>query len=247
VNGELRRVLAAMDASDQAAVDNALVETDGTPNKGRLGANAILGCSLAAAKAAAADAGKPLYAWIGGAEAHVLPVPMMNVVNGGAHAQNSLDLQEFMVVPAGAETFAEGLRIGTEVFHSLKVLLHERGLSTAVGDEGGFAPILMRARTPSARSSKRPSGPGSETASPSRSIPRRARSGATARTASRARGLARRADRLLGGPQRPLSARVDRDGMAENEWAAWRTLTDRLGDRLQLVVTTFRHECGAVA
>jgi enolase len=140
VDGELASVLAGMDASDQAAVDKALIEADGTPNKGRLGANAILGCSLAVAKAAAADAGKPLYAWIGGDEAHVLPVPMMNVVNGGAHAQNSLDLQEFMIVPVGAPTFAEGLRIGDEVFQTLKALLHERGLPTAVGDEGGFAP-----------------------------------------------------------------------------------------------------------
>jgi enolase len=142
VDGELASAIAGMDAADQAAVDNALIEADGTPNKGRLGANAILGCSLAAAKAAAADAGKPLYAWIGGPEAHILPVPMMNVVNGGAHAQNSIDLQEFMIVPAGASTFAEGLRIGAEVFQTLKALLHERGLPTAVGDEGGFAPDL---------------------------------------------------------------------------------------------------------
>ena len=115
---------------------------DGTQNKARLGANAILGASLATAKAAAADAGVPLYRWVGGAEAHVLPVPMLNVINGGAHATNSLDLQEFMIVPGGAETFAEGLRIAVEVFHTLKALLEERGLSTGVGDEGGFAPDL---------------------------------------------------------------------------------------------------------
>ncbi len=119
-----------------------LIELDATPNKGRLGANAILGCSLAAAKAAAAEAGRPLYAWLGGEEARVLPVPLLNVVNGGAHAQNSIDLQEFMVVPAGAATFAEALQVGTEVFHALKALLHERGFATAVGDEGGFAPDL---------------------------------------------------------------------------------------------------------
>ena len=140
VNGELASVLSGMDPSDQAAVDKALVEADGTPNKVRLGANAILGCSLASAKAAAADAGEPLYAWIGGAEAHVLPVPMMNVVNGGAHAQNSLDMQEFMIVPVGASSYSEGLQIGVDVFQTLKALLHERGLPTAVGDEGGFAP-----------------------------------------------------------------------------------------------------------
>src|SRR5207248_8474406 len=114
----------------------------GTENKGRLGANAILGVSLAVAKAAAAEAGVSLFRYLGGEDAHVLPVPMMNVINGGAHAQNSIDLQEFMVVPAGADTFADALRVGAETFHALKGLLHERGFSTAVGDEGGFAPDL---------------------------------------------------------------------------------------------------------
>jgi enolase len=142
VNGEIADALRGLDAADQAGIDQTLIELDGTPNKGRLGANAILGCSLAAAKAAADEAGQPLYEWIGGDEARVLPVPLMNVVNGGAHAQNSLDLQEFMVVPAGAETFSEALRMGAEVFHALKALLHERGLATGVGDEGGFAPDL---------------------------------------------------------------------------------------------------------
>ena len=117
-------------------LSTALLELDGTANKGSLGANAILGCSLAAARAAAAEAGAPLYAWLGGADATVLPVPLMNVVNGGAHAQNAIDLQEFMVVPAGAGSFAEALRIGADVFHALKALFHERGLATAVGDEG---------------------------------------------------------------------------------------------------------------
>jgi enolase len=142
VRGEIAAAVRGMDTSDQRALDERLIEFDGTPNKGRLGANAILGVSLAAAKAAAVNAGTPLYRWLGGGEAHTLPVPMMNVVNGGAHAQNSLDLQEFMVVPAGAPTFSEALRIGAEVFHALKALLHERGLATAVGDEGGFAPDL---------------------------------------------------------------------------------------------------------
>ena len=142
VGGEIAFALAGRDPGDQRAIDELLIQLDGTDNKGRLGANAILGCSLAAAKAAAADAGVPLYRWIGGEDAHVLPVPMMNVVNGGAHAQNTLDLQEFMVVPAGAESFAEALEIGAETFHALRDLLHERGLATAVGDEGGFAPDL---------------------------------------------------------------------------------------------------------
>src|SRR5438045_6681644 len=127
---------------DQESLDRRLVELDGTPNKGRLGANAILGVSLAAAKAAAAEAGISLFRHLGGAEARTLPVPLLNVVNGGAHAQNSIDLQEFMLVPAGASSFAEALQIGSEVFHALGALLHERGCSTGVGDEGGFAHAL---------------------------------------------------------------------------------------------------------
>jgi enolase len=142
VESELASALVGLDAADQRALDSALIELDGTPNKARLGANAILGCSLAAAKAAAADAGVPLYRWIGGEEAKVLPVPMLNVINGGAHAQNSLDLQEFMIVPGAAETFSDALRVAVEVFHTLKDVLHERGLGTGVGDEGGFAPDL---------------------------------------------------------------------------------------------------------
>jgi enolase 1/2/3 len=142
VRTEIARALRGMDPEDQAGVDSALVMLDGTENKDRLGANAILGASLASAKAAAADAGVPLYRWIGDADAHVLPVPLLNVINGGAHARNSLDLQEFMVVPGGAESFSDGLRIAVEVFHTLKNLLDKRGLATAVGDEGGFAPDL---------------------------------------------------------------------------------------------------------
>jgi enolase len=139
---EIAEALTGMDAEDQAGVDAAMIELDGTGNKGRLGANAVLAVSLAVAKAGAAEAGVPLYRWIGGPDAHVLPVPMLNVVNGGAHARNSLDLQEFMIVPGGAERFSEGLRIAVETFHTLKKLLDERGLATAVGDEGGFAPDL---------------------------------------------------------------------------------------------------------
>src|SRR5688572_26108771 len=142
VNGELAEAVRGLDPADQDAVDRAMVELDGTPNKGRLGANAILGVSLAAAKAAAGEAGLPLWRYLGGEAAHVLPVPMMNVLNGGAHADNKVDFQEFMVVPAGAPSFSEALRTGAEVFHALKRTLHESGLSTAVGDEGGFAPDL---------------------------------------------------------------------------------------------------------
>ena len=142
VNGEIAGAVAGLDAPDQAGLDRALLALDGTPNKSRLGANAILGVSLAAAHAAAAEEGLPLYRYLGGEGAHVLPVPMMNVLNGGAHADNKVDFQEFMVVPAGAATFAECLRMGAEVFHALKKTLHDRGLNTTVGDEGGFAPDL---------------------------------------------------------------------------------------------------------
>jgi enolase len=142
VDGEIAEAVNGMDAADQGALDRALIELDGTPNKSRLGANAILGVSLAAAHAQAAEEGLPLWRYLGGESARVLPVPMMNVLNGGAHADNKVDFQEFMVVPCGAPTFAECLRMGAEVFHALKRTLHERGLGTAVGDEGGFAPDL---------------------------------------------------------------------------------------------------------
>jgi enolase len=144
VNGEIAAALEGVDALDQRGVDAILVELDGTPNKGRLGANAILGASLAVAHAGADALGIELWRYLGGVGARTLPVPMMNVVNGGAHADNSLDLQEFMIVPVGAETFAEALRMGAEVFHTLKKTLHESGHATAVGDEGGFAPNLAR-------------------------------------------------------------------------------------------------------
>jgi enolase len=236
VNGELAAALAGIDAADQAEVDRVLVQTDGTPNKGRLGANAILGCSLASAKAAAADAGKPLYAWVGGADAHVLPVPMMNVVNGGAHAQNSLDLQEFMVVPAGAATFAEGLQVGVEVFQSLKALLHERGLPTAVGDEGGFAPDFA-----ASEDAIRAVFEAAERAGHRDRIAIALDPAATEiwrDGAYRFEGRVASPDELIDYWE-ALCGRYPivsiEDGMAENEWAAWRKLTDRLGDRVQLV------------
>jgi enolase len=142
VNGEIAAAVNGVDASDQAALDQTLIDLDGTPNKSRLGANAILGVSLAAAHAAAAEESLPLWRYLGGEGAHVLPVPMMNVLNGGAHADNSVDFQEFMIVPVGASSFSEGLRKGAEVFHALKKTLHDKGLGTTVGDEGGFAPNL---------------------------------------------------------------------------------------------------------
>ena len=142
VRGEIRDAVLGMEATEQDALDQRLIELDGTPNKGRLGANAILGVSLATAKAAAADAEQPLFRYLGGDDAATLPVPMLNVINGGVHAANSIDLQEFMLVPVGADSLAEALRIGAEVYHALKKVLDERGLATGVGDEGGFAPDL---------------------------------------------------------------------------------------------------------
>jgi enolase len=230
--------LVGFDASDQRGVDALLVELDGTPNKGRLGANAILGCSLAAAKAGAAHAGVSLYRWIGGTNAHVLPVPMLNVVNGGAHAQNSIDLQEFMIVPAGADTFSDAVRIAAEVFHTLKSVLHERGLATGVGDEGGFAPDL----------------PSSEAAIEA-VLEAAGRAGHAERIGialdPAASEFWRDGAYRLEGEGRSLDAEgmielygrlADRfpllsveDALAEDEWDDWRTLTDRLGDRVQLV------------
>jgi enolase 1/2/3 len=238
VETEIAATLAGLDAEDQRAIDTALIELDGTNNKSRLGANAILGCSLAVAKAAAANAGVSLYRWIGGVGAHVLPVPMMNVINGGAHAQNSLDLQEFMVVPAGADSFAEALRIGAETFHALKDVLHERGLATAVGDEGGFAPELD-----------------SSEAAVEAVLEAAERAGHRDRVAialdPASTELYRDGGYHFEREGRILSAEelidlyatlADRypvvsieDGLAEDEWGAWKTMTERLGDRIQLV------------
>jgi enolase len=146
VNGEIAEAIVGLEGEDQAGIDAEMIRLDGTENKGRLGANAILGVSLAAAKAAAEAVGLPLYRYVGGVDANLLPVPMMNILNGGAHADNAIDFQEFMVMPVGAANFAEGLRCGAEIFHALKSGLHQAGLSTAVGDEGGFAPAINSAR-----------------------------------------------------------------------------------------------------
>jgi enolase len=145
VNGEIFDALSGFDAADQLAIDRTLIELDGTPNKGRLGANAVLGVSLACARASAVDIDQPLYRYVGGAHAHILPTPMMNIVNGGVHADNPIDIQEFMIVPVGADSVAEAIRAGSEIFHALRSKLHDAGLNTNVGDEGGFAPNLASA------------------------------------------------------------------------------------------------------
>jgi enolase len=236
VRGELAAAVRGLDPTAQRAVDERLIDVDGTPNKGRLGANAILGISLAVAKAAAADAGVSLFRWLGGDQARTLPVPMMNVINGGAHAQNALDLQEFMVVPAGAPTFAEGLRIGAEVFHALRAVLHERGLATGVGDEGGFAPDLS--------STDEAIEAILEAAERAGHRDRVAIALDPASTEFFADGVYRFEGREADGEGMVefYSSLVERypvvsveDGVAEDDWDAWGRLTARLGERLQLV------------
>ncbi len=238
VNGEIATALEGVDAAEQAAVDRTLLDLDGTPNKGRLGANAILGCSLAAARATAADEGVSLFRLLGGDGAHTLPVPMLNVVNGGAHAQNSLDLQEFMVVPAGASSFAEALQIGAEVFHALRSLLHERGLATAVGDEGGFAPDLpsSEAAIEAVLEAAERAGHRDRVAIALDPAATELWDGSTYRFEGE--GGARSPQEML----QFWSDLVERypivsieDGLAEDEWDAWRSLTGDLGERVQLV------------
>ena len=235
-NGELRDAVVGLDATEQEALDARLIEVDGTPNKGRLGANAILGVSLAVAKAAADDAGQPLFLYLGGDDATTLPVPMLNVINGGVHAANSIDLQEFMVVPVGADTFADALRIGVEVYHALKSVLGERGLATGVGDEGGFAPDLesSEAAIEAILEAAERAGHRERVAI--------ALDPATSEVYSDGRYRFERRD--LSSAELPIFWRglVDaypivsiEDGCAEDDWEAWAALTRELGDRVQLV------------
>ncbi len=240
VNGEIATAIRGMDAGAQAALDRTLIQLDGTPNKSRLGANAILAVSLAAAHAAAAEERLPLWRYLGGETAHILPVPMMNVLNGGAHADNSVDFQEFMVVPVGARTFSEGLRWGAEVFHNLKKILHDRGLGTAVGDEGGFAPNLKsnEEALEVLVAGIRGAGyiPGDQVAI--------ALDPATSEIFHAGSYELEHENRTLTATElaaywSELAARYPilsiEDGMAEEDWAGWSTLTDQLGDKLQLV------------
>jgi enolase len=236
VRGEIAAGLRGHDAADQRGVDERLIELDGSPNKGRLGANAILGVSLATAKAAAAEAGQSLFLYLGGEEARTLPVPMLNVINGGAHAENSIDLQEFMVVPAGADTFAEALRIGAEVFHSLKGLLHERGLATGVGDEGGFAPDLgsseeaIDAVLEAAERAGHRERVAIALDPAATELYRDGRYAFEGREEDGA-GMVRFWEELA---ERHPIVSIE-DGLAEDDWSTWRALTEGLGDRLQLV------------
>jgi enolase len=238
VERELAPALAGADAGDQEAVDRTLLELDGTPNKSRLGANALLGVSLAVAKAAALEAGTPLFRHLGGEAARMLPVPLMNVVNGGAHAQNSLDLQEFMVVPAGSSSFSDALRIGAETFHRLRALLHERGLATSVGDEGGFAPDL-----PSSEEAIAVVLEAAERAGHAEKVaialdPATTELFEGGRYRLPGEGLDLDADGLIAFWEE-LCGRYPivsiEDGLAEDDWNGWKSLTERLGEREQLV------------
>jgi enolase len=236
VNGEIAAAARGRDARDQEGLDRVLIELDGTPNKGRLGANAILGVSLASARAAAADAGEPLWRYLGGPEAATVPVPLMNVINGGAHAANSIDLQEFMLVPVGAGSFAEALRIGAETYHALAKVLGERGFATGVGDEGGFAPDLD--------SSEAAIDAVLEAAERAGQRERVAIALDPAASEVFGDGRYRFEGRDLASSEMPAfwAGIVERypivsleDGVAEDDWDAWRQLTAELGDRVQLV------------
>ncbi|MEE8622676.1 MAG: phosphopyruvate hydratase, partial [Alphaproteobacteria bacterium] len=240
VNGEIFDALSGMEAEDQVAIDKAMVELDGTPNKARLGANAILGVSLAVAKAAAAEAGLPLFAYVGGARARTLPVPMMNIVNGGAHADNSIDIQEFMIMPVSAATFADAVRMGSEVFHALRAQLKGAGHNTNVGDEGGFAPdlaasdealgLIMKAIETAGYA------PGDDIALALDAASSAFHKGAKYELAGEGKSLdvsamiAYYADLLARYPIVSIE-----DGMAEDDWEGWAALTRELGGTVQLV------------
>ncbi|MEY4174053.1 MAG: enolase [Actinomycetota bacterium] len=240
VNGEIADVLDGADALQQRAIDSMLLDLDGTDNKGRLGANAILGTSLAVAKAAAAELELPLWRYVGGPNAHVLPVPMMNVVNGGAHADNSIDMQEFMIMPVGAPSFSEAVRWGVETYHTLKKVLHDRGLSTAVGDEGGFAPnlpsnedairILLEAIEKAGYT------PGDDIAiAMDPAMSELYRDGAYHLTGE---GKVLSPDDMVAYWARLVDTYPIvsiEDGMHEDDWAGWQALTRAVGHRVQLV------------
>jgi enolase len=240
VNGEIAEAVVGMEAEDQAALDAEMIALDGTENKGRLGANAILGVSLASAKAAADALGLPLYRYVGGVDANLLPVPMMNILNGGVHADNGIDFQEFMVMPVGAPSFAEALRCGSEIFHALKKALHDAGLSTSVGDEGGFAPKIDSAHEALDVIEKAVGAAGYGLGEDvllaldcaaseyfKDGAYRMEGEGKTLSSAANADFLAELASHY------PIAS--IEDGMAEDDWAGWKLLTEKLSNRIQLV------------
>ena len=240
VNGEILETIGGMDAEDQIAIDEAMIDLDGTPNKGRLGANAILGVSLAVAKAAADSAGLPLYRYVGGTQAHILPVPMMNIINGGAHADNPIDFQEFMIMPVGAQTLAEAVRMGSEVFHTLKKALKDAGHNTNVGDEGGFAPDLPSAEAALDFVMKSIEQAGYK---PGHDLVLALDCASTEffkdgtyhyEGEGKKRSPKEQAEYLTKLVSNYPIASIE-DGMAEDDWAGWKILTDLAGARCQLV------------
>src|SRR5882724_12213833 len=240
VNGEIFDALSGMDAREQRRIDDALKKLDGTPNKGRLGANAILGVSLAVAKAAAESSELPLYRYLGGPNAHVLPVPMMNIINGGAHADNPIDMQEFMILPIGAETFAHAMQIGTEVFHTLKKKLHADGHNTNVGDEGGFAPNLSSAEAALEYIMKSITDAGYE---PGTDVALGLDCAATEYFKAGKYEMAGEGKSLTSAENVKFLADLAgkfpiitiEDGMSEDDWDGWKALTEALGKKIQLV------------
>jgi enolase len=240
VNGEIAEDMVGRDAENQAEIDAALIALDGTANKARLGANAILGVSLATARAAADALGLPLYRYVGGVDANLLPVPMMNILNGGVHADNGIDFQEFMVMPVGASSFSEALRCGAEIFHALKAALHQAGLSTSVGDEGGFAPKIDSAREALDYIEKAVGAAGYELGNNvllalDCAASEYFKNGAYQMTGEgKTLSPAENADFLADLAANYPIASIE-DGMAEDDWQGWKLLTERLGDRVQLV------------
>ena len=240
VNGEIADALVGHDAEDQGEIDSSMIALDGTDNKGRLGANAILGVSLACAKAAAEAAKLSLYRYLGGEAANMLPVPMMNIVNGGVHADNPIDFQEFMIMPVGASSFSEGLRCGTEVFHALKSDLHDAGLSTSVGDEGGFAPNIGSAREALDYVVRAIETAGYKVRSDVLLAldPASTEYFRDGKYELSGEGLSLNPEQMVDYFEKLVSdypiASIE-DGMAEDDWAGWKLITERLGDRVQLV------------
>ena len=240
VNGEIFEALAGLDATDQAQIDAVMLSLDGTENKGRLGANAILGVSLAMAKAGADSVGLPLYRYVGGVSARTLPVPMMNIINGGAHADNPIDLQEFMIMPVGADTFSEGLRMGAEVFHKLKAELKSAGHDTNVGDEGGFAPNLSTAKEALDFILKAVEAAGYK---PGEEVYIALDPASTEFFKDGVYDLSGEGRKLDAGQMVDFYADLCaaypivsiEDAMAEDDWAGWKALTDKIGDKCQLV------------
>jgi len=240
VNGELRDAIIGMDATDQQGIDAKLIAIDGTTNKARLGANALLAISMATARAAANDAGLPLYRYLGGANATTMPVPMMNIINGGSHANNSVDLQEFMILPVGAPSITEAVRYGAEVFHALQKVLSDRGLNTAVGDEGGFAPdlssneaaieVILEAIANAGYEAGKDIMLGIDAASSEFYHDGQYVLASEGRTLSSAELV----DMFESWVNKYPIISIE-DGMDENDWDGWKLLTDRIGDRVQLV------------